>query len=111
MVQVLNYGQKEVRILNENWQSVGVVMQVADVKKTLAAAIKICEAGNRIILDSAEGESYIQNKVSGETTPVHIRNGEFQFDLWVQAPQASVNIVEQTRQVVKEQIKACFCNY
>ena len=104
---IKNYGQTEIRSLNENWQSVGVIMQVADVKKTLAAAIKICQAGNRIVLDVEEGQSFIQNKGSGEKTPVHIRNGEFQFDLWVEAPEKEeVNIIEATKKVIQEEIKA-----
>ena len=104
---IKNHGQKLVKCVNENWKSVGAVMQVADVKKTLAAAIKICQAGNVIMLDSEEGKSYIQNKSSGETTPVHIRGGEFQFDLWIKNDQ-SVNIVEDTRRVIKEEMKVWF---
>ena len=64
-----------------------LIMNVADVKKTLASAYQIAQAGNRIILDS--DYSYIVNKATGEKTRIQVNNGEFQFDLWVPAPDPS----------------------
>ena len=79
-------------------------------KKTLTAAIKICEAGNTITLDAVPGNSFIRNKATGETTPVHIRNGEFQFDLWVEPPDNTMNVIEETRNNIKEEIEQCIAN-
>ena len=42
------------------------------------------QAGNKIILDN--DYSYIVNKFTGEKTTIEVNNGEFQFDLWVPAP-------------------------
>ena len=61
-----------------------LVMNVADVQKTLASAFQIVNAGNKIILDT--DYSYIVNKATGEKTEVTVENGEFLFDLWVPAP-------------------------
>ena len=64
-----------------------MIMNVADVKKTLAAAIQLNYAGNRVVLDL--DDSYIENKSSGEITPIKIENGEYVFDLWVPAAPAN----------------------
>ena len=64
-----------------------MVMNVADVKKTLASAYQIVQAGNKVVLDS--DYSYIVNKATGEKTTIQVNNGEFQFDLWVPAPDPS----------------------
>ena len=61
-----------------------LVMNVADVQKTLASAFQIVNAGNKIILDAEY--SYIVNKNTGEKTDVTVENGEFIFDLWVPSP-------------------------
>ena len=69
-----------------------MVMNVADVKKTLASAYQIVEAGNKIVLDS--DYSYIVNIATGEKTVIEVDNGEFQYDLWVPAPDPSKPIVK-----------------
>ena len=43
-----------------------------DVQKPLAAASKIAAKGNRIVLDDAASESYIENKASGVRIPLKI---------------------------------------
>lgn len=43
-----------------------------NVQKPLAAATRITEKGNRIVLDDADSESYIQNKKTGKKIPVDI---------------------------------------
>ena len=59
-------------------------MNVADVKKTLASAFQIVAAGNKVVLDM--DYSYMVDKTTGENTTINIENGEFNFDLWVPAP-------------------------
>ena len=61
-----------------------LIMNVADVKKTLASAFQIVAAGNKVVLDI--DYSYIVDKTTGEKTTLNIENGEFNFDLWVPAP-------------------------
>ena len=69
-----------------------MVMNVADVKKTLASAYQIVQAGNKIVLDS--DYRYIVNKATGENTVIEVNNGEFQFDLWVPAPDPGKPIIK-----------------
>ena len=56
-----------------------MVFNVADVGKPLAAAGKVVEAGNRVILD--EGGSYIENKATGEKMPLRKEKGVYVFDV------------------------------
>ena len=52
---------------------------VADVKKPLASAVRVAQAGNRVIME--EEGSYIENKRTGECMQVRIENDTFVFDV------------------------------
>ena len=53
------------------------------VKKPLAAASKMTTKGNRIILDGAGSDSYIENKATGVRAPLKIdRKGARPFLSW-----------------------------
>jgi hypothetical protein len=54
-----------------------------DVQKPLAAASKIAAKGNRIILDDADSESYIENKKTGKRIPLVIENGVYMMEMLV----------------------------
>ena len=54
-----------------------------DVQKPLAAASKIASKGNRIVLDDAESESYIENKRAGARIPPKIENGVYMMEMLV----------------------------
>ena len=54
-----------------------------DVQKPLAAASKIAAKGNRIILDDAESDSYIENKKTGIRIPLRIENGVYMMEMLV----------------------------
>jgi len=56
-----------------------IEFNVADVRKPLASAAKMVRSGNRVVLDS-EG-SYIQNKSTGETMEVKIKDETFVFEV------------------------------
>ena len=75
---------RHVRGISKDFKEMNLVMNVADVQKTLASAFQIVNAGNKIILDAEY--SYIVNKGTGEKTDVTVENGEFIFDLWVPSP-------------------------
>ena len=77
--EVPNYGQKRLIGETEDHVQVGCIMQVADVRKTPAGAIKITKAGKRIVLD--EDGSYMENKVTGLRTKVENREDGFYFKL------------------------------
>jgi hypothetical protein len=52
---------------------------VADVTKPLAAAAKVVEKGNRIVLDA--GGSYIEHAASGERMQLYVKKGVYVFDV------------------------------
>ena len=56
-------------------------MQVTDVKQVLASVGRMCDGGNRVVFDDWSG-SYIENKRTGERTPLVKKNGIYTFDLW-----------------------------
>ena len=56
---------------------------ITDVQKLLAAASKIAAKGNRIILDDADSESYIENKKTPKRIPLVIENGVYMMEMLV----------------------------
>ena len=51
-----------------------------DVQKPLAAASRITAKGNRIVLEDAASESYIENKASGVRIPLKLERGIYDGD-------------------------------
>ena len=62
-----------------------------DVKKPLASASRITAKGNRIVLDDATHESYIENKASGFRIPLRIENGVYIMEMAVTPFQGQTN--------------------
>ena len=56
------------------------------VQKPLAAATRVTEKGNRIVLDDADSESYIENKKIGKKIPLDIENGVYVMEMLVKPP-------------------------
>ena len=65
--------------LTEKGQKLKMRITVVDVSKVLASVSKICECGNRVIFD--EAGSYIEDKHTGERTPLHKRNGVYVMNM------------------------------
>ena len=61
-----------------------MVMQVCDVNQGLLSVSKATASGNRVIFD--QDGSYIENKLSGERTWLHQKNGMYTLKLWVKRP-------------------------
>ena len=51
------------------------------VQKPLAAATRITEKSNRIVLDDIDSESYIQNKETGKKIPLNMENGVYTVEM------------------------------
>ena len=81
---IKNHGARSVQGISSEFKQMNMIMNVADVKKTLASAFQIVAAGNKVVLDI--DYSYIVHKKTGDKTTINIENGEFNFDLWVRAP-------------------------
>ena len=56
------------------------------VQKPVPAATRIPEKGNRIVLDDADSESYIENKKIGKKIPLDIENGVYMMEMLVKPP-------------------------
>ena len=65
-----------------------VFQATTNVQKPLAAATRITEKGNRIVLDDADSESYIMNKQTGKKIPLSIENGVYMMEMLIK-PAAS----------------------
>jgi len=78
---VPNEGERQMRGCTNDWHMRNITMQVADVHKPLCAMSKVCKAGHRIVLD--DDGSYIQHKVTGETTTLQQKNGVYVLEFWV----------------------------
>ena len=63
-----------------------MTFQACGVTKPLAAASSITAKRNRIVLDDAISESYIENKATGVTIPIHLKNGIYMLDIAVAQP-------------------------
>jgi hypothetical protein len=59
----------------------GMMFHVADVAKPLASAAKVCEAGNRIVMDPEPGKSYVENVLTGERMLLKKERGTFVFEV------------------------------
>ena len=83
------HGEKDLNGVNNEWSTVGMKAQVADVNKVLGSVYQMCKAGNKVIFDINEKDpnkgGYIENKSTGSRTFMEVNQvtGEFQFDLWI----------------------------
>ena len=78
-VQISILGEKRfVGLTNEGAQR-AVIAQICDVKRGVLSVKKVTNSGNRIDQD----ESYIENKRSGEGTPLKEIGGMCELSLWI----------------------------
>ena len=52
-------------------------------KKLLASVSRIIQAGHRVVFDTPEEGSYIENKATGNKTWLRQQGGVFYLDLWI----------------------------
>ena len=62
-------------------QKMAMNFQVCEVKKALAAVVKICRAGNLVQFGSEEEECYIKNKESGKKATLRKKGGSYVMDV------------------------------
>ena len=82
-----NMGIKSGIIATEGWTSLkGVEFQVAPVHKTLLSVSKMVDRGHRVVFDDDDcGGSYVEDKASGEKTPLIRKRGLYVLQAWVRA--------------------------
>ena len=94
---IANYGEKELKGYNGQGGAVNMVLQVADVTKTLGSVPQWAEADNLVVFDKGKdgkSASYIFNKKTKAVTEMEYRNGAYGFDMWVprgKAKQSEMN--------------------
>lgn len=62
-------------------RSSGIMFHVADVAKPLASAVKVVEAGNRVVMDPVPGQSYVENIATGERMLLKKDKGTYVFEV------------------------------
>jgi hypothetical protein len=79
---------KCIKTLNVDVQAVGasrmgqraaMKFHVAKVQRPLASAVKVVEAGNRVIME--KGRAYIENVETGSIMPLRVERGTYVFDV------------------------------
>ena len=76
------HGKKELYGYTPEGSRIGLDVQIADVKKALGSVRRMCEAGNRVVLD--EEESYVEHKHTGERTVLtKEKRGAYVLTVWV----------------------------
>ncbi len=82
----MNVGEKRPRFTTNGVETSMTFQATTVVKKPPAAASKIIAKGNRIVLDDANSDSYIENKASGVRNPIKLENGIYMMEMVVAEP-------------------------
>jgi len=82
---LVNVGEKRPEFKTNGVDAWMAFQATTKVQKPLAAATRITEKGNRIVLDDADSESYIMNKKSGTKIPLTMENGVYMMQMLVKS--------------------------
>ena len=80
---LINVGEKRPEFKTNGVDGWMTFQATTKVQKPLAAATRITEKGNRIVLDGVGSESYIQNKQTVQKIPLSIENGVYMMQMLV----------------------------
>ena len=78
---IKHHGVRKLHGVNDNFQTIGMTAQVADVNTTLASVNKMLQAGNRVHFET--GNCYIEHVRTGKRTTINERNGAFEIGIGV----------------------------
>ena len=78
---IKHYGQRIIRGIGDQFQSLSLTAQVADVKSTLGSVHQMLRAGNSVHFES--GNCYIEHLPTGKRTSIEEKNGTFEVGVWV----------------------------
>ena len=82
----MNVGGKQARFETNGVDAWMTFQATAKAQLPQAAATRITEKGNRIVLDGVGSESYIENKKPGKKIPLKIENGVYMMEMLVKPP-------------------------
>ena len=83
------HGEKNLNGVRNDWSTIGMKAQIAEVNKVLASVFQMCKAGHKVVFDVDERKptqgGFIDHKRSGARTNMEVNQvtGEFQFNLWL----------------------------
>ena len=80
---LVNVGEKRPCFETNGIVSWTTFQATTKVQKPLAAATRITEKGNRIVLDDVDSERYIQNKKTGKKIPLNIENVVYMMEMFI----------------------------
>ena len=83
---LVNVGEKQPRFETNGVDAWMTFQATTKVQKPLAAASRITEKGNRIVLDDVDSESYIENKKTGKAIPLKTENAVYMMEMLVKPP-------------------------
>ena len=81
--RLTNIGEKKPCFKSNGLGGCMAFQATTDVQKPLVAASKVASKGNRIVLDDASSDSYIENKKTGKRIPLVIENGVYMMEMLV----------------------------
>ena len=79
-------GEKTFKAYTEQGHLRHMVAAVTEVDDALLSVSKVVKAGNRVVFD--DSGSYIENKQSGEVTPLVEQRGLYKLKVWVPKDQS-----------------------
>ena len=78
---IQHHGQRKLQGYGDEFQTLNLIAQVADVKTALASVFRMVEAGNAVHFE--KGNCFIQHLATGAVTPMLERSGGYEIGLWV----------------------------
>ena len=90
-----HYGQRKIRGMSDEYRSMTMTAQVADVRNTLMSVYQILLAGHSVHFE--RGNCYIKNQRTGNRNPIVEKQGSFEIGLWVPKSKNRVEQVLETR--------------
>ena len=96
-----NVGEKRPRFRINGIQTAMTFQATTHVKKPLAAASRITQKGNRIILDDDDSPSCIENKATGNKIPLKFENGTYVMEVAIDSKKVESKNVAPFRRPAK----------
>ena len=82
---IKHFGKKTIRGISDQYHTLSLTAQVADVRTTLGSVFQVLRAGN--VVHFEKGNCYIENANTGVRTKIEEKGGTFEVGIWV--PKAS----------------------
>ena len=81
---IKHYGQRTLKGLGDQYQSLSMTAQVADVKTTLGSVNQMLKAGSRIHFETES--YYAEDTCTGKKVKNDEKGGAFEVEIWVPMP-------------------------